>query len=857
MKELPALNEELTALTNKINFYTNCIEQLKIYSTDSEILDVLLQLSLHYGEIADQAQARSIQKGLSQKESIAAAATYQEILVLKNYFGEAFEEQQRDLNNSLAFQITLNCTEAQEHLKANLAKDLKLEDRHKYTDDYKAAKGVLDKYVAVRRNSKYVNPEYLSADPFLKGGEPDIDQVYPNNISNQDWNNMLLSLAESILYKLTPETEHAYISRYINTLIANNNPLGETIVSNNGLALNLAAIGANPWVAWNNGNIEPINVENYKLRINGQLINFINETAVAKILNNENTKKDLIEAFVRMQGIFSRLEIYNNDILSLQKNLGRKRFKRIIDTLEARAGLALDEDIGKKAVKPGLTMMQINGRVHAALTFAQHHGRCIDGIALALDQIENDLFSVSEYAEKHISNIFSSYAEEFCQKFALFNPNVEWATSAPLFAKQRTFFSLPYKGSPRTHFYSLNANVRAEEDGLFAPANLMRLFLEGGNPQYMGKTVRFEKFDHEKLLNLVYEAYIRGMQERPVGKIISSAHIQQLIERDEYLKRIYDEFLIDILEGEKPRHSDFFGDRHAGNEFKKPFFALLLERLGYIINPAQKIGAEKAAAQRLATAKQLVAEKAAAEKLAAQKLAAEKAAAQKLAAEKAAAQKLAVEKKAPTDKLETQKLAVEKKAPTDRLVTQKLAAEKHTAEKLAVENARVQKLKNAQLNEKEEKKRLLLEQLNVDFHTEEKGILPKKWQLVSSSSSQNKSVDISLKKNKIGIEVLGDNYTLYNNLPSLKDFDTTTFLFSVELRGTRAGALIQYWDGIKTVNSTPYNGNRKGEWETLSVEFTVDAKAARFHRLYAVILGPTKGANPSSIDIKNIKLQPK
>jgi len=166
-------------------------------------------------------------------------------------------------------------------------------------------------------------------------------------------------------------------------------------------------------------------------------------------------------------------------------------------------------------------------------------------------------------------------------------------------------------------------------------------------------------------------------------------------------------------------------------------------------------------------------------------------------------------------------------------------------------------LKEAQLSEKEEKKHFLLEHLNADFHLEREATLPKNWQLVSSSSSHDNSAHVSLKKNNVGIKILGDNYTLYNNLPSLKDFDTITFLFSVELRGTRAGAYIQYWDGVNFVNSTAYNGKRKGKWETLSVEFTVDAKEARFYRLYAAILGPTKGATPSLIDIKNVKLQQK
>jgi len=163
-----------------------------------------------------------------------------------------------------------------------------------------------------------------------------------------------------------------------------------------------------------------------------------------------------------------------------------------------------------------------------------------------------------------------------------------------------------------------------------------------------------------------------------------------------------------------------------------------------------------------------------------------------------------------------------------------------------------------QLSEKQkEEYPLLLKYLNAGFHIEEKATLPEQWQLVSSSSNNNTNSGISLEKNNVGIRILGDNYTLYNNLPSLKDFDTVTFLFSVEIRGTRAGTFIQYWDGVKSVDSIAYKGNKKDEWETLSVEFTVNAKAAHFHRLYAAILEPTKGTTRSSMDIRNITLQPK
>ena len=161
------------------------------------------------------------------------------------------------------------------------------------------------------------------------------------------------------------------------------------------------------------------------------------------------------------------------------------------------------------------------------------------------------------------------------------------------------------------------------------------------------------------------------------------------------------------------------------------------------------------------------------------------------------------------------------------------------------------------MKEEDEKSPSLLNTLNSEFDMDEKTMLPKGWQLISSSQNRDIGKSITLKKNKFGIEILGDNYTFYNNMLSLKDFDQTTFLFSVELRGTKAGAYIQYWDGVKSVDSLPYDGKRKGEWETLAVEFTVDAKKARFYRLYAAILGSTKGNDNLSIDIKNIKLQPK
>ena len=89
-------------------------------------------------------------------------------------------------------------------------------------------------------------------------------------------------------------------------------------------------------------------------------------------------------------------------------------------------------------------------------------------------------------------------------------------------------------------------------------------------------------------------------------------------------------------------------------------------------------------------------------------------------------------------------------------------------------------------------------------------------------------------------------------MPALGNFDKATFLFTVELKSINPGAYIQYWDGVKSISSVPYNG--KDEWATLSVEFIVDAQKARFHRLYAAILGPVKNNDKPSVDVRNIQL---
>jgi len=141
-------------------------------------------------------------------------------------------------------------------------------------------------------------------------------------------------------------------------------------------------------------------------------------------------------------------------------------------------------------------------------------------------------------------------------------------------------------------------------------------------------------------------------------------------------------------------------------------------------------------------------------------------------------------------------------------------------------------------------------QLDID----ESAGLSNGWKLVKGSTKQDIEKSIVLKKSAEGIEILGENYTIYTDIGSLEGLDQGTFLFNVELRGTKPGTYIQYWDGGEPVNSIFYNGNGKNEWETLSIEFKVDAQHARFHRLYAAIRGATKGSDTPSVIIRNVKL---
>jgi len=159
------------------------------------------------------------------------------------------------------------------------------------------------------------------------------------------------------------------------------------------------------------------------------------------------------------------------------------------------------------------------------------------------------------------------------------------------------------------------------------------------------------------------------------------------------------------------------------------------------------------------------------------------------------------------------------------------------------------KLKNVNITRITHEGFRIMRIINPGFDKNAKTILPKEWKLTDQEQGRTGNPSY-LRKKPTGIEILGDDYTFYSKVPDLNNFNKKTFLFNVTLRGTKPGVVIQYWDGKNPITSDPYK-SKIGEWETLSIEFTVDTQKAQFHRLYAAILGSQKN---SDIDIPSVEV---
>jgi len=560
-QERPNLEERIDQLQKEILFYQQALHKLGVQPTDIDVLDILMLQALYYGDRADQAEAESKATNIDPQSSQA----YQEALAQKLKFGDAFEKQHLALCQDIDFQIRIKGKRAEEKLEQYLAKNLVLEGAYYFREDYLEAQRVVNEYFDELRakypNKKYFNPVYLSIDPFLERGQADIHQAYRDNISDEEWTTTLpQQLYKSILFLLVKAKKRQFISKHIveltHTDIINAPP-------SKALAKKKKKKG---------------------IRLHGKHIPFKVKKKVAKLSLGEFSKKDLIYAFRKLAGVFNRLKIHDNERLTDQKRLARKRFKRLIDTFieMSRCESAEDDDP---------VLVEARGIAKAAIALTQNSGRCPDGVIAGLDLLENGLFRESHFAETEISQIFSAYAWSFCEKFAHYFARIndsEWRTNAPQFVKQRTFFALPHTGEPRTAFYALPSRVKKFANSLFSPSSLMRIFLRGQKSEYtnsFGRTTTFEAFTAEKAIDLVYEAYQSGRQKVKEKRTLSYDNIIDLINRDTCLTLLFHRFSDAIMDGNTHYSSEFFGMNKSGVVFKRPLFKYILQRLGYIIIP--------------------------------------------------------------------------------------------------------------------------------------------------------------------------------------------------------------------------------------------------------------------------------
>lgn len=549
---LPQLRENLESTERAINQYTQLLTPLAVNPSELSVAGALLRITLRYGNLAEEAEKIGLDDTHDEETRNRFRELSEETLVLKKLYGDRFDELQNKIYRDIGFQVRLNASRAERRHDHYLNQNLMLEGVYSFRGDFDEAQRVLTTVLnEAPENAKYFNPSYLSADPFLNSDRPDMNEVYPNDISKEEWKDLRDQLKADILYFLLPEPRR--------NLLGNAPGLVPTINSEYDVSIEL----------------------------NGERVDFLSDEALSREFEGLN-QQDLLHAYFGVQSFFKRLKIYDdNEFMADQKNLARKLTKWIVDVNVANGQT---EDDNLVEIK--------KSRVKASLMLAQTRDRCPDGVISGLDIIEDQLLKKGSSTESEISTIFSSYAHHYFQKYSglasipmmgQFNAD-EWSTNASQFAEQRLFLSVPNRGQPRTTFYALPQVVRNEADTIFNPRNLMTIFLKGGQVTHGDKTISFTAFTAEKAIDLLYEAYLRGLQRTETGHKLTVEHLKGFIDRDPYLEHVYTKYLEDLGEGNQI-NSAFFESNVPNTNlefqrvFKKPFFEYILIELGYIIDP--------------------------------------------------------------------------------------------------------------------------------------------------------------------------------------------------------------------------------------------------------------------------------
>lgn len=537
--KVPALRSEIDHLQKKISYLEPLLRDLHQEPTEIEVLNALFLICEYYGQL--EAEAKKIADDASKTdEQRDDASRLAEIHHNdKKLFGDCFDNLAETLYKSPEFQINTRKEAAQRRLQHLRAQNLTANGSglsFNYTQDHDAALRVIRTHYASYRGQSGLcfNPEHFSENPFVGAGVPDVNATYPDDISAEEWNNLSLQLSRSVLECLVPDAYHRQINAFFY-------PSGLPRKS---------------------------------------------DEDVESLMGNELTKDDLETALTQIQGVFS--SISGDGVDPTASKSARKRFKRVIDTMLAQT-------------PPDTPHRERIAYARAAVTLAQNAGRCLDGVCSGLDIIENQLFSVSRHLEDAIGSLFSNWVHLFYQKFSKLYREYdrasdveynwrastnEWKTNAPQIAKARTFLALSQQGSPRTNYVYVQGDIVTHGNTLFSPTNLMQKFLQGGSIHFNGKTISFEAFTGQKLVDLLYQAYLLGLSRGNATQVITKDQVIDFINKDPELSEALEKFN-EGLQRSVPV-SDLFGVEPNSRivAFKPKLFERILVKLGCLIDKA-------------------------------------------------------------------------------------------------------------------------------------------------------------------------------------------------------------------------------------------------------------------------------
>ncbi|MBL9029637.1 MAG: hypothetical protein JNK42_04125, partial [Caedimonas sp.] len=542
-KKLKALGE-IDKLDHYIRTFERVSDSIKTNVSDREIFQSLNTTIYGIGQINE-----SLQDLIKVKKNEGLVAEAEKLeqetkanADTKRIFEKLYSKYQKEHNQDIGARLQVNFNESKKRVTDYLAKNPPTRgcwgEAIFLKNDFEAAKTKLIELTQekIRRNQPYVNPDFILYDPYLHTHNRDVNTEYPNPVTDEEW------------AQIAKETKKS-ISKY------------------------LLAPGERKNVPEND---IPYGLDNRYF------------SGRKKNSELDKVKFDsLVDSFNQVSSVFFRGSINKDDTQKDRKHTLRKRIKRLLDALIQQ------NDAGDKE----------EAKIVAYATFGelmgQLQGRCVDGVEEGVEYFEDGLVygdSGSTFTESKVSKIITSDKHHFikqhkafahyCAAAAFSDDDDEYATGIPEMLLQRMRYALSLRGETHELLYpGYGGSDRLE---LF-PARVMERYLHGQRHQSRvnGKmqTSVFEARTPEKLADLLYEAYERGVKKiYNQGETFSAPELVDFALADQKLKPLYEEFANGLADGEDI-DSPYFRVVEKNVGYKKEFFKYILERLGYVIDP--------------------------------------------------------------------------------------------------------------------------------------------------------------------------------------------------------------------------------------------------------------------------------